>query len=72
MEYFSEMFKKIIGVSPLKYKRYTINRFLLDNNDVNTILNNIINLKLLIDFKDEYKNNRKPKEVPVRKLSIFN
>ncbi|MEE3343111.1 MAG: AraC family transcriptional regulator [Bacilli bacterium] len=72
LEYFSEMFKKIIGVSPLKYKKYSRNRFLLDDKDVDKILNGIINLKLLIDFKNEYKNNRKPKEAPVRKLSIFN
>ena len=72
LEYFSEMFKKIIGVSPLKYRRYSINRFLLDDEDVNNILNGLINLKMLIDFKEKYKKNRRPKEAPVKKLSIFN
>ena len=71
LEYFSEMFKKTIGVSPLKYKKYINNRFSFKEEDVNIILNNIINLKTLSEFVDKYKKNRKPIKLPVRKLSIF-
>ena len=72
LEYFSEMFKKIMEVSPLKYKKYCVNRFSMKEEEVNVILNNTINLKMLFEFGDRYKNNRKPVKDPVRKLSIFN
>ena len=71
LEYFSETFKKIIGVSPLRYKKYCINRFILDENDINTIINGSIYLESLVDLVNNYKKKKKPMVAPVRKLSIF-
>ncbi len=71
LEYFSEMFKKVLGVSPLKYKKYCLNRFALSNNDLDIILDNTIKLDILIEKVNRYKNNRKPKVFPVKKRSIF-
>ena len=71
IEYFSETFKKVMGVSPLKYKKYCFNRFGLSDNDTYLILGNSVELQILIEFIDSYKKNRRPKEAPVRKLSIF-
>lgn len=71
IEYFSETFKKVIGVSPLKYKKYCSNRFTLSEEEVYLILGNSIELQMLMEYIDRYKKNRKPKVAPVRKLSIF-
>lgn len=71
IEYFSETFKKVIGVSPLKYKKYCFNRFTLSEKEVYLILGNLIELQMLMEYTDRYKKNRKPKVAPVRKLSIF-
>ena len=71
IEYFSETFKKTMGVSPLKYKKYCFNRFALSEREMDLILGNSIELQTLVEYSNNYKKNRKPKVSPVRKLSIF-
>ena len=60
IEYYSEIFKKVIGVNPLKYKKF-INRSLdITEGDINMIINNINrcnNIKLMVN---DYLNRRKP------------
>ena len=71
LEYYSEIFTTLVGVSPRVYKKYILPNNLTDN-EINIIRLNITNL-ITIDTKvKKYITNQKPKELPVRKLSIFN
>lgn len=69
LEYYSEMFKKIIGISPSKYRKLNLFK---DNNFIEVeIQGNIIELYSFISKVREYKKNRKPKGNPVLIRSIF-
>ena len=70
LEYFSEIFKKEIGVSPRKYKKIISNHYYY--NQSITITNNLININNIIEKIDKYKNNIKRETFPVKKLSIWN
>ena len=72
LEYFSEMFKKIIGVSPSIYKKFYYNRYSPSKENYKLITDNIIKLNMFINKVNKYKQNIKPAIPPVRKLSIFN
>ena len=72
LEYYSEIFTTLVGVSPRVYKKYILPVNNLTDNEINIIRLNITNL-ITIDTKvKKYITNQKPKELPVRKLSIFN
>ena len=60
IEYYSEMFKKIIGVNPLKYKKFINRSFDITDNEINLILNNINKFNNLRVFTDNYLIRRKP------------
>ena len=71
LEYFSETFKNIVGVSPSNYKKI-LNReaiFNIDKYDEVTL--NIIKINKLINKVNVYKNNIKSDKVKVKKLTIF-
>lgn len=70
LEYYSEMFKKIIGVSPMTYKqfiRYDV-RVLAD--EVSTIINSLVKLDELRYKVMYYRRRVKPSTVMVKKLSL--
>lgn len=69
LEYYSEIFKSIIGVSPRGYREFCF--FRCRELDYNRIQDNIIKLYNFICGVREYKKNRKPKENPVLIRSIF-
>lgn len=71
LEYFSEIFHKIMGISPRIYKNYCKYRFRTSDNDLDIIRENWIKLQELVDFIEKYKKNRKPIGVPILKRSIF-
>lgn len=71
LEYFSETFNKIIGVSPSYFKKFCNYNSNLDENKLNIIRNNLIELHSFINFVNRYKINKKPSNHPVKKLSIF-
>ena len=71
LEYFSEVFHKIIGVNPSIYKKFCLFSYDISDKDYECIVNNIIDLHSLMEFVERYKKNIKPKNHPVRKLSIF-
>ena len=71
LEYFSEMFHQVMGVSPRIYRHYWNHRFLLEQDLSHIILINWITLQEFVEFVDKYKKNKKPVIPPVRKLSIF-
>ena len=69
LEYFSEIFKKEISVSPRQYRKIINNTY---DNDIDKVATNVINIKNIIEFANKYKQNRKRRVMPVKKLSIFN
>lgn len=71
LEYFSEIFSLIMGVSPRVFRNYTNNRLLISNKELIIISTNWIKLQSLIDRINKYKKNKKPLKVPVLKYSIF-
>ena len=71
LEYFSEMFKKIIGVSPSVYKKFYYSRYTPSKQNYKLITDNIIKLNTIINKINKYKLNIKPQITPVRKLTIF-
>ena len=71
LEYFSEMFHKIMGVSPRIYLDFCKQRFKVSEDNLIKIRESLINLQEMVDFVDKYKKNKKPSGVPVLKLSIF-
>ena len=61
IEYYSEVFSKIMGVNPLKYKKY-INRSLdISNNDIDTIIKSINACNNLKESVNDYLSRRKPR-----------
>lgn len=72
LEYYSEIFTTLVGASPRVYKKYILPVNNLTDDEINIIRINLTNL-ITIDTKiKKYITNQKPKELPVRKLSIFN
>lgn len=70
LEYFSETFKKIMGVSPQIYKKFIFITSNISIKDDTTIRNSIAKLQNIKDNTTRYLNNRKPKETPVKKLFL--
>ena len=71
LEYFSETFKLIIGVSPRVYKKFTYFIIKIKDEEINTIRSNLLKLTSIINKIDNYKNNLKLEIKKEKKLSIF-
>lgn len=68
LEYFSETFKNIIGVSPIIYKKFiSISSYISEEDDIK-IRNSINKLQTIKNNAIKYLDNRKPKEIPVKKF----
>ena len=72
IEYYSEVFSKLIGVSPRIYKKFIMPLSNLSEEKIQIIKTSISELYSLKDKITKYLNNQKPKKLPTRKLSIFN
>ncbi len=60
IEYYSEIFKKIIGVNPMKYKKF-INRSLdIKENEIDIIIKNVNECNNIKLKANSYLNRRKP------------
>ncbi len=70
-EYYTEMFRKILGVNPLTYKKYITYIIKIDKNDIEIIQKKLIDIEQMLNSINKYQNNRKPKEMK-KKLSLFN
>ena len=60
IEYYSEIFKKIMGVNPLKYKKFINRSFDITDNDISLIIKNINKCNNLKIFVKDYLSRRKP------------
>ena len=56
-EYYSEIFKKVMGVKPLTYKKYINYDKSVTYVEIDIILNNLIKLKDIINKKENYIHN---------------
>lgn len=72
IEYYSEVFSKLIGVSPRVYKKFIMPLSNLSEKEIQIIRTSISKLYSLEDKITKNLNNQKPKKLPTRKLSIFN
>lgn len=72
VEYYSEVFSKLIGVSPRIYKKFIMPLSNLSEEKIQIIRTSISELYSLKDKITKYLNNQKPKKLPTRKISIFN
>ena len=70
LEYFSEIFKKIIGVSPNTYKQFIRHDIRVSSDEVSTIINSLVKLDELRTNISFYKKRVKPSVAPVKKLSL--
>ena len=71
LEYFSETFSKIIGVSPSIYQNFYHHRKINSEKQIMTLQQNIINAQKLKKMAIDYRKNRKVTKIPNKKLSIF-
>lgn len=72
VEYYSEVFSKLIGVSPRVYKKFIMPLSNLSEKEIQIIRTSISKLYSLENKITKYLNNQKPKKLPTRKISIFN
>ena len=70
LEYFSEIFKKIIGVSPNTYKQFIRHDIRVEADEVSTIINSLVKLDELRNKVMFYRRRVKPSTVMVKKLSL--
>ncbi len=71
LEYFSEMFKSVMGVSPSIYKQFLNDRGVVDNKKRINIISNVVFLRELVSKKKMYLDREKPDKIMMKKLTIF-
>ena len=69
LEYYSETFTKILGVSPLTYRKFTRVNSQISDEELNIIREKLPEISLLLKKIDIYKNNIKRSEV--KKIGLF-
>ena len=70
LEYYSEIFKKVIGVSPMTYKQFTRYDVRVEADEVSTIINSLVKIDELRNRIMFYRRRVKPSTVMVKKLSL--
>ena len=69
LEYYSETFTKILGVSPLTYRKFTKVNSQISDEELEIIRTRLPDISSLLKRIDIYKNNIKRSEV--KKISLF-
>ena len=70
LEYFSEMFKKIIGVSPIIYKKYISYNTKVTKLEQEKILENVSRINSIKNNTLRYLGHRKPIGNPSKKITL--
>ena len=70
LEYFSEIFKKIVGVSPNTYKQFIRRDIRVEADEISIIINSLVKLDELINKVMFYRRRVKPNKIMVKKLSL--
>jgi len=71
LEYYSEMFKRILGVNPSTYKKIINRSQDVNIGELDVFTNNLAQIKKIINKCNTYKSNIVPSTLPTKKLSIF-
>ena len=61
-EYYTEIFKKVIGTNPITYKSFIKNRHLSKKKEEDILITNLINLENVIDKANNYTRRRKSED----------
>lgn len=69
LEYYSEVFHKVMGVSPVIYRKFSARSMEVENEDMKTIQKNLANISGFFENVTRYRNNRK--KTLSMNLSIF-
>ena len=69
LEYYSETFTKVLGVSPLTYRKFTRVNSQISDDELNIIREKLPEISLFLKRIDIYKNNIKRSEV--KKMGLF-
>lgn len=69
LEYYSEVFHKIMGVSPIIYRKFSTRSIDVLDTDIETIQKNLANISSFFENVTRYRNNRK--KTLSMNLSIF-
>ena len=70
LEYFSETFKKIVGVSPTIYKKYINHTGIIAKTAEEKILSSLNNIITIRDKAIIYLAHKKPKSTPIKQIII--
>ena len=70
LEYFSEIFKKVMKVNPTTYKKFVRYDVRIKEKDVGTIINSLVKLDELKSFSIVYRRKAKPSTPLVKRLSL--
>lgn len=69
LEYYSEVFHKVMGVSPVIYRKFSARSIEVEDEDMKTIQKNLANISGFFENVTRYRNNRK--KILSMNLSIF-
>ena len=69
LEYYSETFTKVLGVSPLTYRKFTRVNSQISEDELDIIRTRLPEVSIILKRIDIYKNNIKRSEV--KKISLF-
>lgn len=69
LEYYSEVFHKVMGVSPIIYRKFSTRSIDVAEEDINKIQKNLANISGFFENVTRYRNNRK--KTLSMNLSIF-
>ena len=69
LEYYSEVFHKVMGVSPIIYRKFSTRSIDVAEEDINKIQKNLANISSFFENVTRYRNNRK--KTLSMNLSIF-
>lgn len=70
-EYFSEMFKKIVGVNPMIAKKYFSGKKDINIKNIEIINSAVVRLYEIKTRKENYLLNQKPEHTKIKELTIF-
>lgn len=71
LEYFSETFKKVLGVSPRDYKKSTYFIIKLEDSKLTILRERLVEISTILNKAETYLSRKKPTKPMVKKLSIF-
>ena len=69
LEYYSEVFHRVMGVSPVIYRKFSARSIEVEDEDMKTIQKNLANISGFFENVTRYRNNRK--KILSMNLSIF-